>query len=79
MINLCYHLTLTLCCITMDGDKFLLTINFCPVFIQSSSEINHHLDKLSLGEGRYIKFISSVGIMTRGAPVHHDHCMKIFL
>ena len=78
MIDLCYHFTLALHSITMDGDKFSLTIGLRPVFIQPSSQINYHLDKLSSGEGRWVKFIRGVDVVMGGAPVHHDRRMKMF-
>ena len=55
MIDLCYHLALR--SVMVDGDKFSFTIDLCPVIIQPFSQINHHLDKLSSGEGRWVKFI----------------------
>ena len=73
-----YHLVLTLCYVMMDGDKFLLTIGLRPVFIQLSSQINHHMDKLSSGEGRWVEFIRGVGLMTGGVLVGHDRCAKMF-
>ena len=79
MINLCYRLVLTLYCIAMDGDKFLLAIGLCLVFIQPSSQINHHLDKLSLEGGHWIEFIRGVGIIMGGVIMHHDHCEDIFV
>jgi len=50
MIDLCYCLALTFSCIAMDGDQFSLTIGFRSKFIQPSSQVNYHLDKLSAGE-----------------------------
>jgi len=78
MIDLRYRLMLMLCYIMMDDDKFFLAIGIHPVFIQPSSQINHHLDKLSLGKGCWVKFIRGIGVMTGGASVCHGHCMKMF-
>ena len=71
MIDLRYHLALTLRCVAMDDDKFSLAIDLRPVFIQPSLQINHHLDKLSSGEGHWVKFIRGVGAVTGGAPIRH--------
>ena len=79
MIDLRYRLALTLRYIAMDGDKFSLAISLRPVFIQLSSQIHHHLDKLSSGEGHWVKFIRGVGVVMGGAPVQHGHYMKMFL
>ena len=69
MIDLRYHLALTLRCVAMDGDKFSL---------QLSSQINYHLDKLSSGEGHWVEFVRGVGIVTGGVLVRHDHCANMF-
>ena len=50
MIDLRYRLALTLRYIVMDGDKFSVVIGLHLVFIQPLSQVNHHLDKLSVGE-----------------------------
>ena len=77
MISLHYCLALTFRCVAMDHNKFSLAIDFHPVFIQPSSQINHHLDKLSLEESCWIEFVRGVGIMTGGVLVPH-HYAKIF-
>ena len=78
MIDLRYRLTLMLRYVAMDGNKFLLVIGLRSVFIQLSSQIHHHLDKLSLGEGHLVEFVRGIGIVTGGILVRHDHCAKIF-
>ena len=78
MIELCYRLALTLRYVAMDGNKFSLAIGLRPVFIQLSSQINYHLDKLSSGEGHWVEFVRGVGIVTGGVLVRHDHCANMF-
>ena len=78
MIDLRYRLALTLCYITIDGNKFSIAIGLRPVFIQPSSQINHHLNKLSSGEGHWVKFIRGVGVVTGDALVRHGRCLKMF-
>jgi len=78
MINLHYLLALTFCCIAMDGNKFSLSIGLNPMFVHPSSQIDHHLDKLSTGEGRWIEFIRSISVMMGGVIVRYDRCARIF-
>jgi len=47
MIYMCYRLTLALCRVVVDGDKFSFTVSIHPVLIQLSLQISYHLDKLS--------------------------------
>jgi len=42
-----------------------------PIFIQMLSQVDHHLDKLSARENRWIEFVRSVDIMTGGVLVRH--------
>jgi len=78
MIDLCYRLALTLYCVAMDGDKFSLAIGLRAVFIQPSSQINRHLDKLSSGEGRWVEFVKGVGIVTGDVLVRPGRRAKMF-
>ena len=66
MIDLHYRLAFTFRCIAIDSDKFSLVIDIRLVFIQPSSQISHHLDKLSAGEGRWIEFVRGIGIVMGG-------------
>ena len=71
MIDLYYCLTLTFCDIAMDGDDFSFVISLHPVLVQSLSLVDHHLDELPAGEGRWIKFMRSIDVMSGGAIVSH--------
>ena len=38
---------------------------------------NHHLDKLSSGEGCWVKFLRDIDVVMGGSPVCRDRCMKM--
>jgi len=78
MVDLCYSLALTFYGIMMNGDEFSFAIDLRSVFVQLSSQVDHHLDKLSMGEDRWIEFLRSVDVMTGGTHVSHDCCAKVF-
>jgi len=44
LVDLHYHLSLAFCGVAMNGDYFSLAIDLGAVFIQTSSQVDHHLD-----------------------------------
>jgi len=55
----------------------LIRDDLCPVFVRPSLQVNHHTNKLSMGEPMD-RFIRSVNIMTGGVLVCHDCCAWLF-
>ena len=76
MVDLCYCLSLAFYGVAMDGDQFSLVIDLGLVFIKMSSQVDHHLDKLSARENRWIKFITSIDFKTSGVLMRRDRCAR---
>jgi len=79
MVDLHHCLTFAFGSIVMDGDEFSLAIGLRLLFIQSSSQVDHRLDKLSAREGRWIEFVISVYVMLGGVLVRYVVMRGFFL